>query len=152
MSIYDNLSTNTNNVDEYCFFIPDLPYTRRKPRTEEEEKNNPHVCYSSKELSEEHLQKVQNICAAYSKCQYIICKDYAGRPVMCPNEKHYYNSCLYSWARLGLDTPQEKEFLKHGEIFQNNKILNQVQNITRENIHDLAKICRQVNTDFQNRE
>lgn len=150
MSIYDNLSTE-NNVDEYCFFIPNLPYTRPKPRSEEDEKLNPTVCYTSQELSMEHLQKVKDICAAYSKCQYIICKDYGGRPVMCPNEQHFNNSCLYSWARLGLDTPQEKEFLKHGEIFKNAQLLQQTQTIDKDNIHDLAKICRQVNTEFQNR-
>jgi hypothetical protein len=112
---------------EYCFHIPSLPYVRKVPQypskhpsspsTKPSNPENPVICYTPAQLSEEHLQKVKDICAVYAKCDYMVCKNYLGHAVMCPDENHYQSSCLYSWAKQGLGTPAEQAFIKNGSHF-----------------------------------
>ena len=128
---------------EYCFHIPSLPYVRHVP-TENDQKHpppapphtpeNPVICYTPNELSADHLQKVKDICAVYAKCDYMVCKNYLGHAVMCPNEAHYQSSCLYEWAKQGLGTPAEQNFMKKGSHF-----------IAPNNSPQTVQECRQAN-------
>ena len=104
---------------EYCFHIPQIPYTKNAPvgQSQPLDPNHPTICYSGANLSSSHLQTVKDICSVYGACDNIICKNYLGHAVMCPDIDHYTSGCLYDWAKKGLNTPEEQMFIRVGKQF-----------------------------------
>lgn len=148
-------STSNSGSNSYCFHIPNLPYVRKVTAVDSkgnvvntEASNtsdihsapaNPVICYTQQQLSDDHLSTVKKICSIYAQCNRMICKDFTQtgqtgqnvHGVMCPTQDHYENSCLYEWAKLGISSSQEIDFVTKGQtmIDANPQTVEQCRNI-----------------------